>query len=260
MESFSWADIVEEEEAIASTSPAITSTSPFVPIKSSLIDKSKTFSSLFTKAATETETETENESEDEAETNYEIVDIIPEYEIPADDIDITDNKFDDPYIPDISFDDVKKPKDIKKSEFSHSIEEATNFYNYIMKSLYNAPGSQFNIIKLVENYRKKFINILKETDPKLIEGIISYLKVLKLNLYDHITPDRKYKYTVIDIDVRWINKEYMGLLQDIAQTAGVGLIIENRIDKFKSFIIIKTDQRLLRMLKINYNNTKKLPF
>ena len=119
-----------------------------------------------------------------------------------------------------------------------------NNKEYITKILYTQSK--------IKNYNHNYKIIL--------DLFYKILNIFDKNKFDFITKDNFYSYTFIDLDIIWIEKNIVDLLHKISKDLHYAIIIENKLNKTKSLLIIKSDEQRLKRLRYNYASKRLLPF
>lgn len=111
--------------------------------------------------------------------------------------------------------------------------------------------------------------------PHLTENILSkiqntiYLNLLEkiMDLYNEkipfsfVTQDKQYNYEIIDLDTSWIPIDVINFFRKLVKDLNYAIIIENKLNKMKSILIIKSDDiNKIKKLRYNYAKNRKLPF
>ncbi len=149
-----------------------------------------------------------------------------------------------------------------------------NSLSHLTNTYYNNLINNNNIIKdyLITNkdYITKIIYTQAPRMPQpqmktknyntILELFSKIFNIFNTNKFDFITKDKLYEYTFIDLDIIWIEKNIVDLLHKISKDLNYAIIIENKLNKYKSLLIIKSDEQRLKKLRYNYASKRILPF
>jgi hypothetical protein len=157
---------------------------------------------------------------------------------------------------------LEEEKEINLYNEKKQIEEYNEKFNKLIEKLTAAPGLNIDVIKYLNNNKEEIINLFKLTKilDIFIDLLYELLCLIKINKYKYITQNKECRYSIIDLDTIWIEKEIVIFLQKMSKDLKTAIFIENKLNKQKSIIIVKSSFNKLKQLRLEYKNSRTLSF
>jgi hypothetical protein len=150
------------------------------------------------------------------------------------------------------------------SWYDMAVEEEQNIfinkYNEILAKVSEAPGLNNEVSDYIIRNKEELLNLFKLTKILNVFGdlLITLLSLIKINKYKYITQNKECRYSIIDLNIDWIEKELVQFLHKMSKDLKTAIFIENKLNKMKSVIIIKSSFYKLKQLRLEYKKSRTL--